>query len=99
MFSSNLTFSLSPGWLFVETEDWRPDLEGIWIAPLETDNSESHLSLMKQVLIWALDGWVYTNDTWSDPRPAPLEEWKLANGLTRRRRWVRRIYYDPTFAS
>lgn len=40
IFSSNLTFSLSPGWLFVETEDWRPDLEGTWIAPIETDESE-----------------------------------------------------------
>ncbi|KAI0771430.1 hypothetical protein BC629DRAFT_1595665 [Irpex lacteus] len=39
--SSNLTFSLSPGWLFVETEDWRPDLEGTWIAPIETDESSS----------------------------------------------------------
>ncbi|KAI0087896.1 integral peroxisomal membrane peroxin-domain-containing protein [Irpex rosettiformis] len=83
--SSNLTFSLSSGWLFVETEDWRPDLEGAWIAPTEADE--------------ILDGWVYTNDSWMDPRPTPLEEWKLANGLTRRRRWMRRIYYDPTFAS
>ncbi|KIY51547.1 hypothetical protein FISHEDRAFT_36919 [Fistulina hepatica ATCC 64428] len=28
--SSNLTFSLSPGWRFVETEDWRPDLLAEW---------------------------------------------------------------------
>jgi hypothetical protein len=28
--SSNLTFALSPGWSFVETEDWRPDLEAGW---------------------------------------------------------------------
>ncbi|KAI0697915.1 integral peroxisomal membrane peroxin-domain-containing protein [Cytidiella melzeri] len=81
--SSNLTFSLSPGWIFVETEDWRPDLEGTWISPTETDDN----------------GWVYTNDTWMDPRSTPLEDWKLADGLTRRRRWVRRIYYDPMFAS
>ncbi|KIJ17533.1 hypothetical protein PAXINDRAFT_179567, partial [Paxillus involutus ATCC 200175] len=27
---SNLTFSLSPGWTFVETEGWRPDLEARW---------------------------------------------------------------------
>ncbi|KAI0338995.1 hypothetical protein BDW22DRAFT_1487362 [Trametopsis cervina] len=81
--SSNLTFSLAPGWLFVETEDWRPDLEGTWVAPLEADDN----------------GWVYTNDTWMDARSLPLEEWRLANGLTRRRRWVRRIYYDPTLAA
>ena len=28
--SSNLTFSLSDGWAFVETEDWRKDLTGDW---------------------------------------------------------------------
>lgn len=28
--SSNLTFSLSPGWAFVETEGWRPDLIAPW---------------------------------------------------------------------
>lgn len=30
-YSSNLTFSLEPGWAFVETEDWRKDLEASWI--------------------------------------------------------------------
>jgi len=76
---SNLTFSLAPGWSFVETEDWRSDLEAAWN---ETGADES--------------GWVYTNDAWLDPRPAPLEEWR-AQGMTRRRRWTRRIYYDPSF--
>ena len=39
-------------------------------------------------------GWIYTNDAWLDPRPAPLEEWKTpAGGMTRRRRWTHRIYY------
>ena len=28
--SSNLTFSLSPGWAFVETEGWRPDVVAAW---------------------------------------------------------------------
>ncbi|TEB22947.1 hypothetical protein FA13DRAFT_1640431 [Coprinellus micaceus] len=28
--SSNLTFSLAPGWSFVETEDWRKDETGAW---------------------------------------------------------------------
>ncbi|KAF8881838.1 hypothetical protein CPB84DRAFT_1817224 [Gymnopilus junonius] len=46
--SSNLTFSLAPGWRFVETEDWRKDLQCAWS-----------------------DGWVYTNDAWIGPRPAP----------------------------
>ncbi|KAF5335345.1 hypothetical protein D9611_011682 [Ephemerocybe angulata] len=27
---SNLTFSLAPGWAFVETEDWRKDVLGDW---------------------------------------------------------------------
>ncbi|THH28224.1 hypothetical protein EUX98_g5973 [Antrodiella citrinella] len=38
--SSNLTFSLAPGWLFVETEDWRPDLEGTWISNVGADLGE-----------------------------------------------------------
>ena len=38
--SSNLTFSLAPGWLFVETEDWRPDLEGTWISNVGADESK-----------------------------------------------------------
>ncbi|TDL14559.1 hypothetical protein BD410DRAFT_817159 [Rickenella mellea] len=29
--SSTLTFTLPPGWAFVETEDWRTDLEATWI--------------------------------------------------------------------
>lgn len=28
--SSNLTFPLEPGWTFVETEDWRADIEAKW---------------------------------------------------------------------
>ncbi|KAH9080385.1 integral peroxisomal membrane peroxin-domain-containing protein [Lactarius deliciosus] len=28
--SSNLTFLLEPGWLFIETEDWRADVEAKW---------------------------------------------------------------------
>jgi len=28
--SSNLTFPLEPGWTFVETEDWRVDIEAKW---------------------------------------------------------------------
>lgn len=76
---SNLTFSLSPGWLFVETEDWRPDLEGTWISNVGTDDS----------------GWVYSNDAWMDPHPSPQDEWKTTSGMTRRRRWIRRIYYQP----
>ncbi|RPD62672.1 hypothetical protein L226DRAFT_458932 [Lentinus tigrinus ALCF2SS1-7] len=77
--SSNLTFSLAAGWYFVETEDWRPDLEGSWAGDCSADEA----------------GWVYTNDVWLDSHPHPLEEWKAAGGMTRRRRWTRRIYYSP----
>lgn len=35
-YSSNLTFSLAPGWAFVETEDWRKDVQCAW-APCGGD--------------------------------------------------------------
>ncbi|CAE6383724.1 unnamed protein product [Rhizoctonia solani] len=83
--SSNLTFDLSPGWRFVETEDWRVDWVGSWIE-CGSDN----------------DGWVYTNDSWLNPKPLPPNELvqpasgtpanPLGAGVTRRRRWRRRIY-------
>ncbi|KAJ1307655.1 hypothetical protein OPQ81_001748 [Rhizoctonia solani] len=82
---SNLTFDLSPGWRFVETEDWRVDWVGSWIE-CGSDN----------------DGWVYTNDSWLNPSPFPPSELAhpasgsaanpLGPGVTRRRRWRRRIY-------
>ncbi|KAI0059633.1 hypothetical protein BV25DRAFT_1061236 [Artomyces pyxidatus] len=77
--SSNLTFALEPGWVFVETEDWRADTEGEW-STLGSDEF----------------GWVYTNDAWLDPRAAPSDEWKTQGAITRRRRWTRRIYFNPT---
>ena len=44
--SSNLTFSLAPGWTFVETEGWRPDAVGSWVCAggdpvCRSDESES----------------------------------------------------------
>lgn len=76
---SNLTFSLSDGWAFVETEDWRKDLSGDW-SGCSADG----------------DGWVYSNDTWQNPRPSPY----VAGGgsVTRRRRWVRRVWFDASKA-
>jgi len=41
------------------------------------------------------DGWVYSNDAWQDSRPMYLDEWKSKGTMTRRRRWLRRIYYTP----
>ena len=43
MYSSNLTFSLSPNWRFIHTEDWRKDLTGEWAECGGADQ----------------DGWVY----------------------------------------
>lgn len=37
--SSNLTFLLDPGWSFVETEDWRADVEAKW-SEVGSDNCE-----------------------------------------------------------
>ena len=70
-YSSNLTFDLESGWAFVETEDWRKDLEASWAGDVESDE----------------DGWVYTNGIWMEPRSAPLDEWLSSSaGATRRRR-------------
>ncbi|KAG2133360.1 integral peroxisomal membrane peroxin-domain-containing protein [Suillus clintonianus] len=88
---SNLTFSLAPGWAFVETEGWRPDALGNWVygASGSGDGDPAYGA--------DDNGWVYTNDVWADPRRMPLEAWK-ASGMTRRRRWVRRVYFDPALA-
>ncbi|KAG8214334.1 hypothetical protein J3R82DRAFT_9294 [Butyriboletus roseoflavus] len=83
--SSNLTFSLSPGWAFVETEGWRPDLSAAWAV-------EGHCAAPSaSVCVGAdEDGWTYTTDMWTHPRPdaRPCDGW-----VTRRRRWVRRVYF------
>lgn len=78
IFSSNLTFSLSPNWRFVPTEDWRRDLTGDWAECGGGGTSE--------------DGWVYSNDAWLGPRLRPYNAG--GGSVTRRRRWVRRIWYD-----
>ncbi|KAI0051418.1 hypothetical protein FA95DRAFT_1602669 [Auriscalpium vulgare] len=75
---SNLTFALEPNWAFVETEDWRVDIEAEWSAVGADQN-----------------GWVYTNDAWLEPHAAPADEWKAQGAMTRRRRWSRRIYFNP----
>ena len=101
-FSSNLTFSLSPGWLFVETEEWRPDLQGSWIGQELADESgclDGSESVHLLNFISVPDGWVYTDDVWMNASPVPREAWKTGNGMTRRRRWMRRIYYDPAVAT
>jgi len=76
---SNLTFSLSPGWDFVETEGWWLDVNTAWAVEYATRSASSADE----------DGWTYTTDTWTHPRPdaRPSDGW-----VTRRRRWVRRVY-------
>jgi len=39
------------------------------------------------------DSWVYTNDAWLNPKAVPYVSG--GGSVTRRRRWVRRIWYDP----
>lgn len=42
--SSNLTFSLAPGWAFVTTEGWRKDLSAAWAGvsppPINANSGE-----------------------------------------------------------
>lgn len=49
------------------------------------------------LLCLCIDGWVYTNDVWLGSRAAPY----AAGGgsVTRRRRWVRRVWFDPERAN
>ncbi|KAJ7140296.1 integral peroxisomal membrane peroxin-domain-containing protein [Mycena crocata] len=92
--SSNLTFSLDVGWAFVDTEDWRADLEARWAgegAP-RVENGEAGSAVGDE------DGWVYTNDAWTAHRPPSASYSPSVGGVTRRRRWVRRIWYDHTRA-
>ncbi|KIJ64672.1 hypothetical protein HYDPIDRAFT_28604 [Hydnomerulius pinastri MD-312] len=76
--SSNLTFSLSPGWVFVEMEGRTADLEGDWA------HSAVHCGGDKKGGPGAdEDGCIYTTDTWAHPRAEarPGEGW-----VTRRQR-------------
>ena len=46
-----------------------------------------------------MDGWVYTNDVWGDARAEPYNSADGGGGsLTRRRRWVRRVWFDGSAA-
>jgi len=73
--SNNLEISLPEGWAFVETEDWRKDLDASW-TDIESD---------------ADDGWVYSNDSWLMSGMSKVKA-SAGSGVTRRRRWTRRIY-------
>ncbi|KAF7309941.1 hypothetical protein MIND_00366600 [Mycena indigotica] len=85
--SSNLTFSLDPGWAFITTEDWRADVDARW-ARIDGAGEPGDE-----------DGWVYTNDAWTELRPPSASYAPNVGGVTRRRRWIRRIWYDQTKAN
>ncbi|KAF5389201.1 hypothetical protein D9757_003387 [Collybiopsis confluens] len=84
--SSNLTFSLGPNWEFVPTEVWRADLVGAWVKESEDEDDDAQV---RSVLGADENGWVYTNDIWLVPA-----DHVYSGAVTRRRRWVRRIWYN-----
>jgi hypothetical protein len=57
---------------------------------------QSHYSfaVLLNVVCDTSAGWVHTNDAWLEPHALPLAEWKAQGAITRRRRWVRRIYLN-----
>lgn len=88
-YSSNLKFSLAPGWAFVETEVWRKDLGCKWLGYGGEVGQFSFFSSFRNALdilnyVFLIDGWVYINDAWLEPRPVPynLEE-ELLQGTRR----------------
>ncbi|KAF5377889.1 hypothetical protein D9615_006804 [Tricholomella constricta] len=89
--SSNLTFSLAPGWAFVRTEGWRRDRTRAWASlDFVSPHSMSASAAASTVLAGTdMSGWVYTNDVWGEAHPAPYP-----GSVTRRRRWVRRVWFD-----
>ncbi|KAK7025128.1 integral peroxisomal membrane peroxin-domain-containing protein [Favolaschia claudopus] len=89
--SSNLTFSLDPGWAFVTTEDWRTDLEAQWAKDTSGGDAAAGGA---EADVADEDGWVYTNDAWTAQRPPSASYSPSVGGVTRRRRWIRRIWYD-----
>ena len=88
-----MTFSLAPGWSFVPSEDWRKDREVLWNAPsspTSTPQTPGYAQTLTSTTSYGdAEGWVYTNDAWFGPRNAPFP-----GGVTRRRRWVRRVWFD-----
>ena len=88
--SSTLTFPLAPGWSFVHTEDWRRDVTAEWAV----EECSGGIACGDE------DGWVYSNDVWLDLRRSPVGAGEEGRGpyVTRRRRWVRRVWYDPVRA-
>ncbi|KAF9458809.1 hypothetical protein BDZ94DRAFT_1312920 [Collybia nuda] len=99
LINSNLTFSLAPGWAFVTTEGWRKDRSAAWagvssVHSNEDDGEGDHTDHSPSNEESARDGWVYTNDAWGDPHLAPYPGNGGSGSVTRRRRWVRRVYFE-----
>ncbi|KAL0961264.1 hypothetical protein HGRIS_006227 [Hohenbuehelia grisea] len=94
---SNLTFSLASGWAFVESEGWRRDVLGLWVGGQVDDEGWTYTS----------DAWmdprpnptmsVLANASSGNDARTSLEGSNVDHhsnfATTRRRRWVRRIYY------
>jgi hypothetical protein len=49
------------------------------------------------------DGWIYTDDSWSNPGPQVVDDPTVlpvvSKRTTRQRRWWRRVYFDPVEAT
>ena len=78
VYSSNLTFTLEPGWAFVETEDWRKDLEASWTLVESDDGKSSRTSSGINFLtgcfkmagsILMTHGWILRLHPWTNGNP------------------------------
>jgi hypothetical protein len=91
---------LVTSWAFVETEDWRKDLGCEWSGYGGDQGQcsffhrfEIHSIFCKlMIYVFEIDGWVYNNDAWLGPRPVPYTSG--GGSVTRRRRWIRRVWFD-----
>ncbi|KAG6808953.1 hypothetical protein H0H92_002254 [Tricholoma furcatifolium] len=98
--SSNLTFNLAPGWGFVRSEGWRVDYGRRWaldhgslahVNPEATTETGPGVEVVADPMEMG-DGWVYTNDAWGGQASGV----PFPGSVTRRRRWVRRIWWEGT---
>ncbi|KAJ7673126.1 hypothetical protein DFH06DRAFT_1123863 [Mycena polygramma] len=87
--SSNLTFSLDPGWAFVTTEDWRADLEARRARQGGARTADDE-GVAEVAEVADDDGWMYTNDVWTAHRPPSPSYSPSVGGVTRRRRYCNR---------
>jgi hypothetical protein len=89
------------GWSAAVTPDGGGDISSNLTFPLEpnwlfVETEDWRADVMAEWSQVGADdsGWVYTNDAWIEPHASPVAEWKTQGSMTRRRRWLRRIYLD-----